>query len=94
MLNFMKLSYYNSSIVIDAVIGLRHVTASELEEKPVAREIKKLNLKDLKARAESILEYCMEDIAVVERKKRVKNVIEELNEYLERKCMHLQTFMA
>jgi hypothetical protein len=65
-----------SIISIDAVIGLCYVSA---QEKPT--ESKKLSLEELKARAESILEYCMEKDAA-----RVKKIIEELSEYLDRKC--------
>ena len=70
--------------MIDAAIGLPHVLACEIEEKPT--ETKKLSLKERKALAESILEYCMETKDVgKERDDKIKKIIEELSEYLERK---------
>jgi hypothetical protein len=72
------------------VIGLSHVSA---KEKPT--ESKKLSLEELKAHAESILEYCMEkDIARVKRDDKVKKIIEELSEYLDRKCACIKSWHA
>lgn len=75
--------------MIDAVIGLTRVSACEIEEKPT--ETKKLSLEERKALAESILEYCME--AGKERDAKVKKIIEELSEYLERKRIRMGSYM-
>ena len=69
----------DSQYLIDAAIGFSHVSA---KEKSTCAEAKNLSLKDLQARAESILQldYCME--ASVDK----INIIKELTKYLERKC--------
>ena len=79
----------------DAVI-IEHVSASEIEEKPVAEPI---DTKELKARAESVLKYCMgTDAARLEKKEReareakANKVIQEMVDYLERKCIAAMKF--
>lgn len=66
------------------------VTACEMKEKPT--ETKDHNLRKLKAQAERILMFCTQkDAARVEKKERdayaakVKEIIEEMSDYLERK---------
>ena len=82
----------------DAVIG--HVSACEVKEQPISmctdslsETIKDPSIKKLKARAESVLKYCMEkDAANAEKKEReaheakANKIIQEMVDYLERKC--------
>ena len=77
-----------------AAIG--RVTACEIEEKPTDLETRNYNLRELKAQAERILKYCM--AAKVEKKERdayalkIKEIIDEISDYLERKW-HLHNIM-